>query len=288
VLNQNFIIVKTHLKSLLTGIGITLIIILVMLKITMNFQILLFLGAVIFFAAGIINSKSKSHFLLTTLFIVLFFNTFFILIVLKELPILWYFVPVYITSALLGVLYRKYKQRIIASSALLIAVILFLAVQIIPDSLESSLSKERFDKLPEFSMQDINGNEIDTKNLKGKIVVLDFFGTWCKPCILELKELDIIKNTFNENEVVFYIINADQGNDTPEKFEAFINKNNYTFNFVYDHDSKIFKLLKMHHLGLPTLLIIDKEQNLRLQHVGYNPAEINFKEHIIETINNLK
>lgn len=164
-----------------------------MLKITMNFQILLFLGAVIFFAAGIINSKSKSHFLLTTLFIVLFFNTFFILIVLKELPILWYFVPVYITSALLGVLYRKYKQRIIASSALLIAVILFLAVQIIPDSLESSLSKERFDKLPEFSMQDINGNKIDTKNLKGKIVVLDFFGTWCKPCILELKELDIIK-----------------------------------------------------------------------------------------------
>ncbi|NVJ86687.1 MAG: TlpA family protein disulfide reductase [Algoriphagus sp.] len=279
---------KTYLKPLATGIGITLILIFVMLKITMNFQILLFLGAGTFFAAGIIHSESKRHFLLTTVLIAIAFNTFFVLIVLKELPVLWYFVPVYFVSCLFGVLVRKYKQPIIILSGILAVGMLFLVIQVIPNSLESSLSKERFDKLPEFTMEDVNGNLTDSKSLAGKIIVLDFFGTWCKPCIQELKELDKIKAYFEGADVVFYIINADQGNDTPEKFEAFIKKNNYTFNYVYDHESKIFKQLKMSHFGLPTLLIIDKNQNIRLQHVGYNTAEINFREHIINTINNLK
>lgn len=280
---------KKYLKSLLTGISATLIIILVMLKITMDFQILLFLGAAIFFAAGFINSKSKNHFLLTTFFIAVFYNAFFIIMVLEQLPVLWYFVPIFIISTLFGVLYQNYKQKIIISSVVLSSVMLFLALQVMPGNLTDLLTKERFDKLPKFELQNVNGNVITSESLKGKVVILDFFGTWCKPCILELKELDEIKKVFKDDNVEFIIINADQGNDSPEKFDAFIKKNkNYTFNFAYDHGSTFFKQLKMAHLGLPTLLVVDKDQNIRLQHVGYNPAETNFKKHLIETINSLK
>ena len=281
-------IMKRFLKPLLTGIAVTLIMILVMLKITMNFQILLFLGAVIFFFAGYLNSKSVNHILITTLFIVTIYNAFFILVLLNELPELWYFVPVYITSSLLGILYIRNRRSISFLTLSLIFIIFFLAVEIIPKDLEDSLTIERFDKLPEFNIELVNGEIIPSGDLKGKIVVLDFFGTWCKPCILELKELDKIKAAFDESEVKFLIINADQGGDTPEKFESFINNNNYNYNFAYDYDSTIFKKLKMAHLGLPTLLIIDKDQNIRLQHVGYNPAETHFTENMIETINKLK
>jgi len=279
---------KKFIKPLLTGIVVTLLMLLVMLKITMDFQLLLFIGAVIFFIAGLINSDTRIHYLLATFIITIIYLLLFIILVLEQLP-LWYFVPIYFAIALLGILYKRHKQKIITSLLLLTALMFFLAIKIIPTDIENSLTQTRFEQIPQFSIKEMSGNVVDSKTLKGKVVILDFFGTWCKPCIGELKELDKIQMTFKDDkDVVFYVINADYGNDSPEKFKAFIDKHNYKFNYAYDYDSKIFKLLKLQKLGIPVTLIIDKEQNIRIQHVGYNPAETNFSENMIKTINSLK
>ena len=281
--------IKNYLKPFLTGIIVTLIMVLVMLKITMDFQILLFLGATIFFFSGLINWNKKRHNLIATLLITFIYSSLFIFIVLKEIPELWYFVPIFFVTTLLGLLYKNNKQKIIISTALITLIMLFLAIIILPEDIENRLTQTKHEKLPEFSINEMSGNVIESQMLKGKVVILDFFGTWCKPCIGELKELDKIQKTFKENsDVIFFVINADIGNDTPEKFKAFIEKNNYNFRFAYDYNSQIYELLKFQRLGLPVLLIIDKEQNIRIQHVGYNPAETNFSENMIETINNLK
>jgi len=279
---------KKLIKPLLTGIVVTLLMLLVMLKITMDFQLLLFIGAVIFFIAGLINSDTRIHYLLATFIITIIYLLLFIILVLEQLP-LWYFVPIYFAIALLGILYNRHKQKIITSLLLLTALMFFLAIKIIPTDIENSLTQTRFEQIPQFSIKEMSGNVVDSKTLKGKVVILDFFGTWCKPCIGELKELDKIQMAFKDDkDVVFYVIDADYGNDSPEKFKAFIDKHNYKFKFAYDYDSKIFKLLKLQKLGIPVTLIIDKEQNIRLQHVGYNPAETNFSENMIKTINSLK
>ncbi len=279
---------KKLIKPLLTGIVVTLLMLLVMLKITMDFQLLLFIGAVIFFIAGLINSDTRIHYLLATFIITIIYLLLFIILVLEQLP-LWYFVPIYFAIALLGILYNRHKQKIITSLLLLTALMFFLAIKIIPTDIENSLTQTRFEQIPHFSIKEMSGNVVDSKTLKGKVVILDFFGTWCKPCIGELKELDKIQMAFKDDkDVVFYVIDADYGNDSPEKFKAFIDKHNYKFKFAYDYDSEIFKLLKLQKLGIPVTLIIDKEQNIRIQHVGYNPAETNFSENMIKTINSLK
>jgi len=279
---------KKFIKPLLTGIVATLVMVLVMLKVTMDFQLLLFIGAVIFFIAGLINSDTRIHYLLATFIITIIYLLLFIILVLEQLP-LWYFVPMYFSMALLGILYKRQKQKIITSLLLSTALLFFLAIKIIPTDLENSLTQTRFEQIPHFSITEMSGNVVDSKTLKGKVVILDFFGTWCKPCIGELKELDKIQMTFKDDkDVVFYVIDADYGNDSPEKFKAFIDKHNYKFKFAYDYDSEIFKLFKLQKLGIPVTLIIDKEQNIRLQHVGYNPAETNFSENMIKTINSLK
>ena len=281
--------IKQYLKPLLTGIIVTLIMALVMLKITMDFQILLFFGAFIFFISGIVNSKIKRNYLVTTFLITFIYLGLFISTVLEQLPELWYFVLIYFSASLLGLLYKNYKQKVIVSLSLITITMLFLAIKIIPSDIENNLTKIKFEAIPEFIINELSGNVVNSKTLKGKIVILDFFGTWCKPCVRELKELDKIQLEFKEDtDVVFYVINANIGGDTPEKFKAFIKKHNYKFKFAYDYDSKIYKLLKLQKLGLPVLLIIDKEQNIRIQHVGYNPAETNFSKNMIKTINSLK
>ena len=281
-------LMKKFIKPVLTGIVATLVMVLVMLKVTMDFQLLLFIGAAIFFIAGLINSDTRIHYLLATFIITIIYLLLFVILVLEQLP-LWYFVPIYFAIALLGILYKRHKQKIITSLLLSTALMFFLAIRIIPTDLENSLTQTRFEQIPQFSITEISGNVVDSKTLKGKVVILDFFGTWCKPCIGELKELDKIQMTFKDDkDVVFYVIDADYGNDSPEKFKAFIDKHNYKFKYAYDYDSKIFKLFKLQKLGIPVTLIIDKEQNIRLQHVGYNPAETNFSKNMIKTINSLK
>jgi len=279
---------KKFIKLLLTGIAATLVMVIIMLKVTMDFQLLLFIGAAIFFIAGLINSDTRIHYLLATFIITIIYLLLFIILVLEQLPV-WYFVPIYFSTALLGILYKRYKQKIIGSLLLLTGLMFFLSVKIIPTDIENSLTKTRFDQLPQFSITKMSGSIVDSKKLEGKVVILDFFGTWCKPCIEELKELDKIQTVFKDSkDVVFYVINANYGNDTPEKFKTFIDKHNYKFQFAYDYDSEIVKLLKLQKLGVPVLLIIDKEQNIRIQHLGYNPAETNFSKNIIKTINSLK
>ena len=72
---------KKYLKPFLTGIAATLVMVIVMLKVTMDFQILLFLGALIYFVAGLINSNLKKHFLVTTILITMVYLILFLMLV---------------------------------------------------------------------------------------------------------------------------------------------------------------------------------------------------------------
>ncbi|MBL4604410.1 MAG: TlpA family protein disulfide reductase, partial [Flavobacteriaceae bacterium] len=216
-------IIKKYLKPLLTGIGLALTMVLVMLKLTMDFQVLLFIGTFLFLVSGHINSKSKGHQFITLAIIVLPFLSLFILIVLAQIPELNYFVLIYLASSIIGFYFVAYKRKATLSLALLSVILIFLAIKVIPLDLERSLTQTKSEPLPDFNMIDMSGKVLNSKDLKGKIIVLDFFGTWCRPCVQELVELDKIQENFKDDqEVAFYIINIDVGGDTREKFQAFI------------------------------------------------------------------
>jgi peroxiredoxin len=276
---------KKILRPLTIGIIVTLVMALIMLKVTIDFQNLLFIGSALFFIAGLLNSKTSLNYLLTAILISFIYLLLFTFTVLEQLPKLSYFVLIYFISCVLGLYYKKYKLKIIMSIVVLLSIMSFLSIKVIPIDLEDTLTQTKSEALPSFKITKISGDVVDIEELKGKVMILDFFGTWCAPCVKELVELDKIQTKFKDNEdVVFYVINADIGGDTPEKFKAFIDKHNYKFNFAYDYGSEIYKRLKLQQLGLPVLLIIDKDQNIRIQHVGYNTSETHFLENMIKTI----
>ena len=280
---------KSYGLAFLTGTVITILLTVTMLQITMDFRILLFLSSVLYFIGGFLNAKTNGSAFVKVGLILLVYSTLFIVLVLEQLPSLYYFVFFFIISSGLGMFFSKNQKEVKVSALVVILLMSFASIKLIPKAIEKQLTTAKNDPLPQFEMKDMNGNFIKSKDFEGKVVLLDFFGNWCAPCIQELKELDRVQRKFESNKnVLFYVINANFGGDTPEKFQTFIDKKNYNFTYAYDYESKIYNLLKLPRGGsLPALMIVDKNQTIRMLHIGYNRAETNFSKNLTQKIEQL-
>lgn len=277
---------KMYGLSLLVGLVITGVLGIVMLNITMDFRILLFLGVMLYLLGGVLVSKLKGNKVLKACLISIPYSVFFVILVLEEIPGLYFFIPLFIVSSLIGVFFRDNKRKMTIAGTLLTLFMLVACIIIIPSEIQKSLSSQKNIPLPTFSIHGMNGEVVESSDLKGKVIVLDFFGNWCAPCILELKELHKVQQEFKfADDVVFYVINANFGGDTPEKFKRFINKHQYEFTFAYDYNSNIYNTLDLPKGGsLPALMIVDKNQKIRFQHMGFNKAESSLARDLIELI----
>jgi len=117
-------------------------------------------------------------------------------------------------------------------------------------------------KAPEFELADINGNMVQLSDLEGKVVYLDFWATWCSPCVQQMKNSKIWKSKFKDKDVAFVYVSLDKNKEAWEKFV----KSNDIEGFhlaaagkdVYR--SQIAKLYKVKKL--PWYFLIDKKGNI--------------------------
>jgi thiol-disulfide isomerase/thioredoxin len=149
-------------------------------------------------------------------------------------------------------------------------------------SLTKDLLQERMNELrksiintscPEFVLKDLNNNTVSLKSLKGKIIVLDFWATWCIPCIKRFPGLQATLDRYkNDQDVVFFLVNTFERVPATERLtsvKTFFEKNNYNFSVLLDDQTTKYKLSK--ELGIssiPTKIIIDKKGNIVFKEAG--------------------
>jgi peroxiredoxin/outer membrane lipoprotein-sorting protein len=118
---------------------------------------------------------------------------------------------------------------------------------------------------PDFTLKDINGQEITLSKLKGNVVVLDFWGTWCHWCVKAMPKLQVVHEHFNgKNVIVLGISCNERANADPKKFMA---ENKVTYNSLVFGDEVAQKYGVQ---GFPTLYVIGKDGKILNTKSGFS------------------
>ena len=121
--------------------------------------------------------------------------------------------------------------------------------------------------LPNFVFKDILGNTYTPENIKGKVVVINFWFMSCAPCVEEMPELNKLVNEYeNNNDVLFLALTLDEKGSLLNKF---LETNVFNYNII--PDSKDYIMKKLPTMAFPTHLVLDKNSNVMLTLKGYTP-----------------
>lgn len=122
----------------------------------------------------------------------------------------------------------------------------------------------------DFSLKSLDGKIVKLSELKGKIVVIDFWATWCGPCKVSFPALQKITDKYKDNpNIVILAVNTWEqvkGDERIAKVKEFIETNNYTFTVLFDEDV----VNKYGVTGIPTKFIVDRYGKLQFKKIGFD------------------
>ena len=119
-------------------------------------------------------------------------------------------------------------------------------------------------KAPNFSLEDLNGQKVELKNFKGKVIFLNFWATWCGPCKEEMPSIESLWQWFKGKDFLLLSISVDYEGVKPVK--EYVEKQRYTFRVLIDPQCQTLDLYEVK--AIPTTLIIDKKGQIIAMAVG--------------------
>jgi peroxiredoxin len=131
---------------------------------------------------------------------------------------------------------------------------------------ETTLVTEGMD-VPQFTVQMLDGSSVNIADLKGKVVVVNFWATWCPYCVRELAEVQAgLIDKFAGKDLVFIAIShGEEQSDVAE----FVESKGYKFPIGFDGDSSVCK--KFATQGIPRNFVIDRDGKVAMSSIGYTP-----------------
>lgn len=122
-------------------------------------------------------------------------------------------------------------------------------------------------KAPDFTLKSQSGNNLKLSELRGKVVMINFWASWCGPCRQEMPLLDQLYQHYRSLDFTILGVNVEEN---PDAAKSLLKDLPVTFPILFDSANTVSKLYKVK--GMPSTIIVDRDGNMRYMYMGYQPG----------------
>jgi len=133
--------------------------------------------------------------------------------------------------------------------------------------------------MPAFSTPDLSGGSIDFAAFRGKVVVLNFWATWCAPCRAEIPRLEKeVWGKFKSDRFLVIGISRGEKKDVVEKY---VRERGLTYRIGLDPERRVYD--RFASAGIPRTYVVNSNGTIVFQSVGYDPGEFERMKQAVES-----